>query len=150
MYFIRYTHTKHRHTIVYNIGLTLREAQEVSCWRRVTLVTFPFHLFPEHVLHLYNYAWKVLILYVCMYVCDERKREKCVCVCICVCEMCVCVCVCVCVWCVCACMLSSLSFCVHCLLYYLLFVFLISISNHHHRYYYYVWFVYYYYYYCYD
>jgi hypothetical protein len=48
--------------LVYDIGLRAEQVREMSCWRGVEVVPFPFASFPAHVRNLYQYAWKVGVL----------------------------------------------------------------------------------------
>ena len=48
--------------VVYDLGLTPQQTAAIGCWHNVELRPFQFHLYPQHVRNLYNYAWKPLML----------------------------------------------------------------------------------------
>jgi len=48
--------------LVYDLSLTPKQRHALQCMQSVTVVDFPFQLYPRHVRNLYNYAWKLLML----------------------------------------------------------------------------------------
>ena len=48
--------------LVYDLSLTPEQRQALQCMQSVTVLDFPFDLYPRHVRNLYNYAWKLLML----------------------------------------------------------------------------------------
>jgi len=48
--------------VVYDLGLTKSNFNEVSQWKRVEILPFPFDRYPVHVTLLSNFAWKILML----------------------------------------------------------------------------------------
>jgi len=51
----------HVHTVVYDLGFSPTDLQEIATWKRCTVVTFPFGENPPHVKLLYNFAWKIVL-----------------------------------------------------------------------------------------
>jgi len=56
--------------VVYDLGLTAAERQQIKSWQGVSLRSFNFAAHPAHVADLYNYAWKPLLLM------DALKRAE--------------------------------------------------------------------------
>ena len=48
--------------LIFDVGLTHKQRAIIQCWRRVTLLTFPFSSYPRHVQNLFNYAYRLLII----------------------------------------------------------------------------------------
>ena len=48
--------------LIYDLDLTYQQRKESETWRDVTVLSFPFHLYPIHVRNLFFYCWKILIL----------------------------------------------------------------------------------------
>lgn len=48
--------------LIFDLGLTSEQALIVACWAHVKLVAFDFSGQPPHVRHIYNYAWKALLI----------------------------------------------------------------------------------------
>ena len=48
--------------LVYDLSLTPKQRNALECMQSMTVVDFPFDLYPRHVRNLYNYAWKLLML----------------------------------------------------------------------------------------
>eukprot|EP00040_Diaphanoeca_grandis_P007422 m.40861 g.40861 ORF g.40861 m.40861 type:complete len:576 (-) comp18636_c0_seq1:16-1743(-) len=46
--------------LVYDIGLSPEQLTTLSCYVDVSVKPFPFDSQPDHVVNLYNYAWKIL------------------------------------------------------------------------------------------
>lgn len=49
------------HMIIYDIGFSKSDLEEMSTWKRCTVVPFPFDSNPPHVKLLYNFAWKIVL-----------------------------------------------------------------------------------------
>ena len=48
--------------IIYDIGLTHKQANLVACWTNTDVVPFPFEEYPPHVKDLSTFAWKIIAL----------------------------------------------------------------------------------------
>ena len=48
--------------LVYDLSLTSEQRSALKCLQSVTVIDFPFQIYPAHVRNLYNYAWKLLVL----------------------------------------------------------------------------------------
>jgi len=47
---------------IWNLGLTTKQVSQVQCWRKTSLLEFPFDEYPPHVRKLQNFAWKTILL----------------------------------------------------------------------------------------
>ena len=47
--------------LIYDLGLSDGQREQMAGWQDVSVVPFPFHLYPQHVRNLFSYAWKLLI-----------------------------------------------------------------------------------------
>ena len=48
---------------IYDLGLAEADLIEISQWKRVQVLSFPFDQYPVHVSLLYNFAWKIVMLH---------------------------------------------------------------------------------------
>ena len=47
--------------LIYDLGLTAEQRQQIAAWQNVSVRAFPFDAYPQHVRNLFSYAWKLLI-----------------------------------------------------------------------------------------
>ena len=47
--------------LVYDLGLSAEQRQQMTAWQNVSVRAFPFDEYPQHVRNLFSYSWKILI-----------------------------------------------------------------------------------------